>query len=169
MATQRGNVSFKLLDANNARGSTNMQLTIDDTKTIAELLGDIQDMSLLVDGVTGAYIEGVTVSIDYNPVGTKGDPSPDIDLNQTMTMNFRQTGNPYSQGIVIPGVADFLVVGGKIDLTATQVTDLVTFIETAQTAIRVVGRAFSALYDLLDALLSFRKLRRASSRRSYPA
>ncbi len=162
-------MTFNLVDANSTKGSTNIQLNIDDTKTIAELLGDIQDMGLLVDGMTGAAIENMAVTINANLVGGKGDPSPDIDLNQTMTLNFSQSGNPYAQGIVIPGVADFLVVGGKIDLTATQITNFITYVQTAQTALRVVGRAFSALVDLLDALLSFRKLRRASSRRSYPA
>lgn len=169
MAVRKGTLSLKIKDDNGAVASTAVQANIDDSATLLVALNDLQNWAGAVDPVIGGVIEKAYLTIEYDPTSVKSDPVAGSDITQTGTFNFTQSGNPYLQGVVLPSIADSKVVGGKIDLTDTDVNNLVDFITTAHTAITIVGRVFSALVALVDALFSFRKRRKAISRRSFPA
>lgn len=168
MATQFGHASIKLLDALGVTVSMPVYMNIDDTKTVAALLGEVATMAQAVDDVTDSQITEVVVNIVGGMPGAgKSSPASTAENERTGLLNFSQTGSPYKWGLDIPSIAESKIVAGKIDLTDTEIQNLVTILTSAGTVIHWVSTAIKNLVRLIDALLTFRKHRKAESRRSF--
>jgi len=171
MTTVFGAISVQLKDDNGAIASSGFNIEVDDATTVAQLVTALEGFAVKYDAVTGCRIENVDFILHHTTTGTeKSTPDTGIDVTQTGTLNFSQAGGvPYLEGLVVPGIKDTLIVGGKVDLAATAVTDMVTWFTTAHTTLRAVSKALQILVALIDALFSFRKRRKAVARRSFPS
>jgi hypothetical protein len=168
MATIFGHVSLQLLDALGVTVSAPFYTNIDDTKTIAQLMTQAGNLASAVDPVTDSQITQISVQIIGTiPGGLKTSPAATAENERTGLLNFSQTGSPYKYGVDIPAIADSKIVNGKIDLTDGDITFLITLLTSAGTVFSYVSTAIKTLVRLIDALLSFRKHRKAESRRSF--
>jgi hypothetical protein len=168
MATQFGQVSVQLLDALGVTVSMPLYIDVDDTKTIAQLITDATAAGTQVDSVSDSQVTKITVSLNAPLAGgLKTTPNATAENERTGLLNFRQTGSPYKFGVDIPAIAEATLVNGKIDLSNAQIAAFITFLTTAHTVFTYVSTAIKALISLVDALLTFRKHRKAESRRSF--
>jgi len=165
MATVQGVASIRLVDAYGISGTTDYFLTIDDTKTVAQLNTDITDLLDAELALTQANeVEAVMTIVSHR----NSDPGPGSgDIEKGGLFNFNNATDAYAQGYFIPDIAPgVLNANGLIDLTDSAVTDFITFLTTAHTVITVVTKGVRALSSLKDALISFRKHRKPLSRKT---
>ena len=168
MATQFGHVSIQYLDALGVTVSSPVYVDIDDTKTVAAALADASTIAQAVDNITDAQITEVKlVIVGGMPGAGKSAPVAGSEVERTGLFNFSQTGSPYKYGVDIPAMAEAKIVNGKIDLTNSDITNFVTVLTTAGAVLTAVSTAIKTLVRLKDALLTFRKHRKAESKRSF--
>ncbi len=168
MATVFGHASIKLLDALGVTVSMPVYMNIDDTKTVAALAGQVSTIAQAIDDVSDSQITEVVVSfVGGMPGAGKSSPVSTAENERTGLLNFSQTASPYKFGLDIPAIAESKIVNGKINLSDSAITNLITILTTAGTAATYVSTAIKALVRLIDALLTFRKHRKAESRRSF--
>ena len=165
MANVQGLVSVRVIDAYRIPGSTDYFITIDDTKTVAQLVTEVVDLLNAQSPLTQANeVETVvTIVAHTNPDLVPGTG----DIEKGALFNFSNASDPYATGYLIPDVnPSILNSSGLIDLTNTDVTAFIDFMTTAHTAITVVTKGVRALTSLKDALISFRKHRKPLSRKT---
>lgn len=164
MALINGLVTFHWRDSLGIEGTTPINVSIDDTKTIAQLETDVSTMVTNVESLSQALLFKSTVLIQL-PGGAGIAPLGDIE--KCAVFNFKNATDPYAQGIVIPDVAPAILnTSGLIDLTNADVTNFISAMTTAGTVITVVTKGVRALTGLIDALISFRKHRKPLSRKT---
>lgn len=165
MATQQGIVSIRLQDRYKITGTTDYFITIDDTKTVAQLITDVVDLLNVESPLSQASeVEALVTVVAHRNT----DPGPGTgDIEKGGLFNFANASDPYAQGYWIPDINPAVLnASGLIDLTNTSVTDFITFLTTAHTVITVVTKGVRALTSLKDALISFRKHRKPLSRKT---
>jgi len=165
MANVQGIVSVRVVDAYGIPGTTDYFITVDDTKTIAQLDTDVVDLLDAQLALTQANEVEVIVSLVAHE---NADPGPGTgDIEKGALINFNNGTDRYAQGYWIPDVAPAVLnSNGLVDLTNTDVTAFITFLTTAHTVITVVTKGVRALTSLKDALISFRKHRKPLSRKT---
>ena len=167
MATKHGRVSFRIQDKMGVVTSMPIYLSIDDSKTIATALSEANILGQKVDGITDGQILDFSISIDGATVsGAKSAPVSTAEVERTALFNFKQATGPYRFGVDVPAVALSLITNGKLDLTASPVTAFVAAMIAAGVAVTPESTSLYTLAALLDALITFRKHRKAESRRS---
>lgn len=167
MATYHYEMTFSLRDANNAKASMVTLWRADGASTVQNIVDDVQAFAEYVNACTGATIESASFTISPILTDMKLTPYSGCDVNQTMSLTFRQESNPFLYSVVVPAVDDGLIVGGKIDLTAERLTNLISGCQYL-TYSRGVGKEHGGLRGFIGALLSWRKRRKETSRRSFP-
>jgi len=165
VATITGTVSIKMVDQYGIVGNVNTFVEIDDTKTIAQLATDANDLANAEVALSQANALQYSVKLytftSSDPVAGTGD------IEKGALFNFNNASDPYATPIFIPDVAPSILNGsGLIDLAATPVTDFITFVTTAHTVITVVTKGVRALTSLKDALIAFRKHRKPLARKT---
>jgi len=165
MATRQGLVSIRYIDGYGITGSTDFFITIDDTKTIAELMTDVVNLENVTSALSQANEYKTQVTIIADPGST---PVPGLgDIEKGGLFNFSNVSDDYKTGYLIPDInPDILNSSGLIDLSLTAVTDWITYLTTAHTVITVVTKGVRALSALVDALITFRKHRKPLSRKT---
>jgi len=164
MATILGVASIKIVDAYGIAATTDYFVEVDDTKTIAQLMGDLGTLGGLEQGLSQGNV--VERNVKLQATITPGGPATG-DVEKGALFNFNNASDPYAQGYWIPDVApSVLNAQGLIDLSNVNVSDFVTFMTTAHTAITVVTKGVRALTALRDALISFRERRNPLSRKT---
>jgi len=165
MATQQGLVSVRFLDAYGIPGQTTYNITMDDTKTIAQLLTDVGDLASATEALSQANEYRTQVTIIQDPGTTPVRGAGDIEKGGLF--NFSNATDEYKTGVLVPDINPAVLNGaGLIDLTNTSVTDWITFLTTAHTVITVVTKGVRALSGLVDALITFRKHRKPLARKT---
>lgn len=168
MATQHGHVSLDLLDKLGVTSSMAIYVRADDTKTIAAALTDAASLATAVDGASDSQITGITLKLKaVIPGGVKVAPAATAENERTGLFNLSQPPSPYKFGVDVPSIADSVITAGKIDLSNPAITALVAALTVAFPALAVESTSLYQLVALLDALLTFRKHRKAESRRSF--
>lgn len=164
-----GHVSVELLDKLGVVTACPIYIEADPTKTLAQLTTDITSLCTAIDAASDSEIQGVTLklSVPVNRTGWKVAPAATAENERTGLFNFSQAVGPYKFGVDIPSIADSLISAGKIDLTLSAITGLVAALNVPYTGFQVVSTAIQALTVLTDALLTFRKHRKAENRRSF--
>jgi|SRR5215471_3690055 len=163
-----GHLSIRLTDALGVTVSMPVYIALDPSKTLSAIEADLNSVIAAVEATTDSFIEGATLNVEVSIVrtGFKTSPNATAENERTGLFNFKQTGSPYKNGVDLPAIQDALITGGKIDLTAAAITALVNALTVPFTTFEVVSTAIRALTALTDALLTFRKHRKAESRRS---
>lgn len=167
MAIKHGRVSFRIQDKLGVITSMPIYLSIDDSKTVAAAIIEANILGQKVDGVTDGQILDFGISIDGGHVsGAKSAPTSTAEVERTGLFNFSQSTGPYRFGVDVPALALSLVSNGKIDLTASPVTAFVAAMIGSGVAVTPESTSLYTLAALLDALITFRKHRKAENRRS---
>lgn len=163
MATKNGLISVETQDAYGITGTTNYFVTIDDTKTVAQMMTDVNNIVSKQQVLSqGATMKG---SIRVELSGLGGTPAGDIEKGALF--NFTNASDPYATGYFIPDVSpSILDANGLVDLTNSDVQAWITALTTAGTVITVVTKGVRALTGLKDALIAFRKHRKPLERRT---
>ena len=165
MAIVQGNVSVRFLDAYGIPGASTFFITADDTKTIAQLLTDVNSLASATEALSQAneYRTQVTIVSDPGTTPIRGAG----DIEKGGLFNFSNVTDDYKTGILVPDINPAVLNGaGLIDLTNADVTTFITFLTTAHTVITVVTKGVRALSGLVDALIPFRKHRKPLTRRT---
>lgn len=167
MTVRHGHVSYKLLDKLGVEVSAPFYMAIDDTKTVAQVISDANLFGQNLDPITDSQIIETRISLVGSAVsGAKSAPAATAENERTGLFNFSQSTGPYRFGVDVPGIADSKISNGKINLSDADVAAFVAGMLAAGTALTPESTAFYTLVSLLDALISFRKHRKAESRRS---
>jgi len=165
MTTQQGLVSVRFIDAYGIVGASTFNITMDDTKTIAQLLTDVSSLAAATEALSQANEYRTQVTIVADPGSTPVRGAGDIEKGGLF--NFSNATDEYKTGVLVPDVNPSILNGaGLIDLSNTAVTDWITFLTTAHTVITVVTKGVRALSGLVDALITFRKHRKPLSRKT---
>jgi len=167
MAEKFGHISVQLLDALGTVTATPIYMEADDSKTIIQALTEAATLLSSVDAISDSQVVGAEMRFKI-PLGggLKDAPISTAENERTVLFNFAQAGVPYKFAVDIPAFREDYIVDGRPDLTVTQVGDFVDLLTNAGTVFTYVSTALAALSALVDALLSFRKHRKALSRRS---
>lgn len=167
MATRHGHLSYKLLDKLGVEVSTPIYVKIDDSQTIATAISEANLLGQAIDPITDSQILETRLTFVGTPVsGAKSAPASTAENERTGLFNFSQSAGPYRFGVDIPGFADSKISSGKINLADADVASFLAAMVAAGTALTPESTSLYTLVALLDALLSFRKHRKAESRRS---
>jgi hypothetical protein len=163
-----GLVSIQQEDYLGVSTSFDLPIKTADSNTIATLATQLQAFQAVYDPMTGAVIRKVTLKLNMPAdSGNKTDPVAGCENEKTGLFNYSQTGSVYKYGIDVPGIDEALIVDGKINLTDAIVEAFDAWLKIAHSNVQAVSKYGLVLVALLDALLSFRKHRRAENRRSY--
>lgn len=164
MATKNAVLSCSIEDAYGIRATTDAFATVDDTKTVAQMMTDVGAWALLNQEMSqGSLVEYSVRVVD----GLVSPATPAGDIEKGGLFNFSNATDHYAQGYWIPDInPSVLNAQGLIDLTNVTVTDFITFMTTAHTAITIVTKGVRALNGLIDALISFRKHRKPLARKT---
>lgn len=160
--------SIQVQDYLGVPSSHDIFLKMPDTTTLAQVITKMQAYQTLFDAVTGGQQMANTVRV-FVPFtgGLKASPVAGDETEKTGLFNFSQFGTRYKNGINVPAIRETLITSGKIDLSAGAITAWVTWLLDTATGYTVVTKLGAAILALLDALISFRKHRKAESRRSF--
>jgi hypothetical protein len=166
VGTVLGVISAHIVDSYGIPGQAPIFVTMDDTKTLAQLATDVVSYVNEVKNVTDGVITKATVLIEL-PGDGDAPTTATGDIEKGGLFNFNNATDSYAQGFLIPDISHLVLNGaGLIDLTNVSVTNLITFLTTAHTVITVVTKGVRALTTLRDALISFRKHRKPLSRKT---
>lgn len=163
MATIYGKLSYTTRDILGVAASHDEYVSIDDTKTIANMASFLNAYLDVVDPIQAGHIESANIAI-YPSIGSRTAALSSSRVEQTGLYNFSQTGSPYKYGVDIPALSNTVLVSGHIDLTDAAVTAFIAFMEAAHTGFQIVSKYRIVLVALLDAAITFRKKRRALAR-----
>lgn len=155
---------MRVVDSYGIDGTEDVNITIDDTKTIAQLLTDVGSWALLYQEMSQGALTEYWVKVHGVPVSI---PSAAGDIEKGALFNFNNATDVYATGIQIVDIKPAVLnAAGLVDLTNTTVGDFVTFVTTAHTVITIVTKGVRALTALRDALINFLKHRKALTRRT---
>lgn len=168
MATRHGHLSVQMLDKLGVSVSAFIPVAVDDTKTVAAALGDVTTATQRLDQVSDSQIMKAGLTI-LGPIygSAKTAPAATAENERTGLFNMRQNTSPYKFGVDVPAIAESLITNGKIDLSQAVITALITYLTTAGSALTPETTSLYLMSALADALLTFRKHRRAENRRSF--
>lgn len=168
MADLFAHLSVQLTDSLGVTASVPYYLSIADTQTIDDLNTAMAAILTDLDAVTGAVIANATVNIDVTlPGGIKATPIAGSEVERGALFNWSQLGIKYKFGILVPALRSTLIVNGKINLADAAVSAWNALMSTIGGDVDWVSTANIDLEVLRDALIVFRKHRKAESRRSF--
>jgi len=168
VATRQVQFSVKYLDSLGVEVAVPYYGTANDAQTIALAVTEFQQMLDDLDAVTDAQITGAEIKIvNILPTAGKSSPVAGSLNNRGELLNFSQTGNPRRQEWLIPAISLSKLVGGRLNLSDSDVSSLVDLITAVGTVFRYTSTVFSALVALLDAFLSIRKHRKPDTKVSF--
>ncbi len=168
MPGQNGMLSVQLTDDSGVTASHNIFLYVDDdAQAISTIVTTVQSYLAVLDAVTDAKITGAgfTLNVDL-PAGLKATAVADSNVEETFLANFSQEGFVYKYGIDVPAASQAMITNGKIDLSNIDFAAWRTWIVSIHGHWQVLSKFLNAITGLLDVLITFRKHRKAQTRRS---
>lgn len=168
MANLLGHTSVTILDSLGVTASAPFYLQFPDASTLAEINTAVQAILTDLDDVTDGQILRATIEIDaILPGGLKSAPVAGSEVERGGLFNWFQTGIKYKFGVLVPALSASVVVDGKIDLSNVAVSTFLALVTAIGGDAEWVSTAGRLLTTLADALIVFRKHRKAESRRSF--
>jgi len=168
--TQQAHFSFTVQDGLGTKASMIIYALLDPTKTVANLVTDIQAWASLIEPIIGGKILLGDAVVSVTPtVDQTGRPDADSRVEQTGVFNFANGSTSRRFGEAVPSLSDGVIVGGTINLADTDVAAFVTAMGAASgtAASQPTNNSFQDLTALVDAFLSFRKRRKQLLRSSF--
>lgn len=158
-------ISVHIIDAYGIPGQSPYFVTLDDTKTIAQLDTDMSSLITDVAALSQGVVTEVTCLIRRE---TGIDPTTALgDIEKGGLFNFNNASDSYATGLLIPDINPAVLTSqGLLDLTNAAVTAFITYVTTAHTVVTVVTKGVRALTALRDALITFRKHRKPLARKT---
>jgi len=164
MASERCLLSVRLVDGLGVPVAHNIFLDVNTADTLSQIVGVVDDyLAVLAPIILGKGVEAV-LSIILPPTGLPSTAGGEAE--KTGLFNFEQDTSPYKFGVDVPTLNDAVIVDGKIDLTNTDVIAWKEWLLATHTSITPVSKYDLVLLSLIDALITFRKHRKAENRRS---
>jgi hypothetical protein len=159
--TQAARLSFSVTDELGTEASIAEYVMVDPAMTVAQATTAWQAQATLLDPILDAKIQKGSVVLLTLMAGGKGAPAAGSRVEQTAVANFTNAITAHRFGIALAGLAEAVIVGGKIDLTEGGIFDLWADSVAPYVAglITFTNTATQALVALADAFLSFRKRR----------
>jgi hypothetical protein len=169
MATVQALVSTQVTDALGVTATVDQFVTFPDTLTAADLQTWSNAYILKLDPITDGQItlQKISLVMALPGSGIKTSPNATAEVERTGLLNMSQTGSRYKFGVDIPAIAEAVISNGKINLTNSDVQAFIGIMTTVTNSVTVVSKFLNALRGLVDALLTFRKHRKALNRRSF--
>jgi hypothetical protein len=167
MANVFSSLSVELLDNLGVTVSMDLFYQAPDTVTLADL--NLYAAAVLpdLDAITDSQITKATYKVGLTLPGTlKASPAATAENERTGLFSMLQATVPYTDGVDVPAIADSLIANGKIDLTDAAITTWIGDLTTVVQSQTPISKFRYALTALKSALISFRKHRKAESRRS---
>lgn len=163
MATRQGTISLETTDALGIPATTLYNITVDDSKTVAQLMTDAVSLQTVQTPLSQGAVGRMEVCIKIPASG--GSAAGDIEKGGLF--NFNDAVSTYATGFWIPDISPSVLNAlGTIDLSNSSVAAFITFLTTAHTAITLVTKGVNLLTSLRDALISFRKHRKPLARKT---
>lgn len=168
MANILGIASFQLEDYTGVRASQDQYLLIPDTVTVAQLGSYIASLGAVLDPITGAKGRGATVSLKFTTTGLKTSPVAGISVERTILSTWNKTGSNYPESIDVPAVAAGALdaAGAPNMVSGSPLGPWSAFLLTPTNGIVVADKLLNVLPSIRDWAVTFRKHRRALSRRA---
>lgn len=168
MATLFGHLSVQIQDALGVVASVPYYLEYQDTATIAEINTAAAGILTVLDTATDGQIISASFDLAVPLPTVKTAPVAGSEVERGGLLNFRQQAVKYRFGVLIPALAATAIVNGKIDLSSgSPVTAFINLIETIGGDLDWISTGGRLLSTFSDALITFRKHRKAESRRSF--
>lgn len=164
--------SYTLQDKAGVKASHKIYTAYDAlTETVASLLGAAAQYGGLLDAVTAAKIVDFNVTINGLPdPGWKATAIADVDMEQTLLLNFAITDSKYSQPYDIGALRDTLIGTDGRPIYNTGAIKALTDAIIGTTGLGTVSVNSQFLLDLIalnDISVSFRKHRKGRKQVSY--
>lgn len=161
--------SFTIVDELGTKATQLEYALVDPAITVTQLEGQYNTIGLALDNIIDGQILGGKIAIEQGvPSGAKTAVTAGARVEQTAVLNFSATGTPLKFGEAVPSISSSKIVGGKLDLTDT---DVMTFfgllVTSGLSVLDWTSNNRQNLAALLDAILSFRKRRKQLSRSSF--
>jgi len=163
-------LSIEITDAEGVTASSPIYLNVPSTVTVADLTTLAGEYMTLLDAIIDGQITGATYHIVPAAgafTGLKSAPVAGSNVESTGLFNFSQTGIKYKFGIDVPSIANSKIVGGRVNLSDSDVAAWMGFMTTVHLTVTVVSKFVLTLVALIDALRTFRKHRTALTKRSF--
>ena len=167
MANYLSILSTEVLDILGVSTSHAIFIDVPDATTVAQLVAYAQAYEAVLDPITDGQPTAGHITVRFTPSGVKSSPNASSEVEKTGLFNYAQAASQYSQGIDVPAIADATIVSGRIDLTNTDIVAWRDFVLATLTGVHAVSKFDNDLTALRDALITFRKHRRAENRRSF--
>ena len=168
--------TYSLIDEAGVRGTVPVFVNHATSLTVAQLAIQAVAIGTLIDAITGAVIEDVTMSMHVIPdAGWKDTAVSAVDMEQCLLLSFQIGTSAYSDAYVIPALRDTLIEAGRPVLTAAGAIDDFRQAVTAGTGLTdltIETKMLSDLTELVSAAVTFRtkrKNRKAVSKIVNPA
>ena len=166
MAVTYTQFSLTFRDGLGTEKATQAYLTLDDTRTLADLATAYQDWVTGIATISDA--RALRGQIKVQPFFTFP-ATPNLAssrVEQTGVLGFSEAGTDRKWSMEVPAVADTALNGDRIDLGNTDVTALIA-IMTSYIGATFVSSHGIALTGLADAFVSFHKARKQLQRSSF--
>jgi len=136
--------------------------------TVNDLLDFAVYWGQKIDAMSDGRVQAVTISIKQSDItGVKANPVADSTVERGGLFSYSQVGSAYIYSVEVPAIADSLVTGGKIDLTASAVNTWRNYMQDQAHAFPAQSKAGNAINLLKSAVLTFRKHRKQRVRASF--
>jgi len=154
----------QVTDAAGLTTTTGNRQTVEDVKTLADLITDGAALASAVDAVSSGKVTKGWVTVEYLPseagATIKLNPDAGSEIQQVATLNFHLTGSTYVEPFVIPAIADSKISSNRLNLSDAAVSALIAFLSNSGSAGDWVNAFGVVLTTVRDAFLSYWKSRR---------
>jgi hypothetical protein len=167
MASVLGHFSVQILDDLGVTASAPYYITTDDSLALADINTAVQAYITDLDAVTDGQIIKVTLDLDVPLPTVKSAPVAGAEVERGGLFNFLQDNVKYRFGVLVPAFKKSLIVNGKINLAATAVSTFIALYTAIGGDVDYISTGGNLLTTFSDALITFRKHRKAENRRSF--
>lgn len=159
--TQAARFSYSVVDATGIKASVTNYALLDPTIAVSAVKTAWLAQGALLDAATEAQIVGGDVAIVFAADGAwKDAPVAGSEVESTGVFDFSNSVTPHKYGQALPALLSAAIVGGKIDLTNTDVKAWFDALYGSHTLYAFTNNAFQTLVALVDAFRSYRKRRK---------
>lgn len=149
--------SVQLEDYLGVKASHVVYCKVADSTTIAQAVADAQAYYALLDPVTGMKGNFGTFSIQFPSTGLKTGATADIEANDVLIADFSRTGSTHKFGIEVPGIAEAMILNGKVDIADTDFVAWKNYLLALHTGIQACSDELQLLSGFLSGAIGDRK------------
>jgi hypothetical protein len=137
---------------------------LDSTQTLASAVTALNSLIAVLDPITDGVIIRSKITLQPPLPGGLEALTAGARVEQTGLFNFSATGTPHRFGEAVPAMSNAKITTHGIDLVDGAVAAFIAFLTTVITVATWVTNHREALTALRDALVSFRKRRKQTTR-----